>query len=256
MKENLSELIFVLDRSGSMSFIADDAIGGFNAFLESQKKIPGEAKLSLVLFDHEYQMIYNGVDIQKVEPLDDKTYIARGTTALCDAIGRTIDDVGKRLSETPEEERPSKVLVAILTDGLENASHDYERAKINYMITHQTEKYSWQFLFLAANQDAITEGLSLGIGATNSMNFCCDTAEGNAYAYNTLSCAASMYRCTGKMGDIKDIAADADPLDLAGVPSRGSFKQGGSDLGGGPIPTGDPKDVVVIPRVDGNKDKA
>ena len=250
MKDNLTELVFILDRSGSMCGISDDAIGGFNAFLASQKKIPGEAKLSLVLFDHEYQMVYNGRDIQDVEPLDDKTYVPRGTTALLDALGRTIDDIGRRLSETPEEERPSKVLVAILTDGLENASYRFERAKINSMIIHQTDKYSWQFLFLAANQDAITEGLNLGIHATNSMNFCCDTAEGNAHAYNTLSCAASMYRCTGSIGDIKDIDADADPL----APSRGSFKSGGSDLGGQRV-VGDPKDVITILPVGSITDK-
>jgi uncharacterized protein YegL len=205
MKDNLTELVFILDRSGSMASMSHEAIGGFNAFLEAQKKVPGDAKLSLVLFDHEYTMVHNGKDIKTVEPLDDKTYTPRGTTALLDAIGRTVDDVGKRLHDTLEEDRPSKVLVAILTDGLENASHEYEKTKINSMISHQTDKYSWQFLFLAANQDAIAEGLSLGIQANNSMTYCADTAIGNQAAYATLSCAATMYRCTGNMGDIKNI---------------------------------------------------
>jgi uncharacterized protein YegL len=121
MKENLTELVFILDRSGSMGTMAKEAIGGFNAFLEEQKKLPGEAKLTLALFDHQYSLVCNGKDIKDVEPLDDKTYVPRGTTALLDAIGRTIDDVGSRLSATTEAERPSKILVAILTDGQENA---------------------------------------------------------------------------------------------------------------------------------------
>lgn len=201
MKDNLTELIFILDRSGSMSSMTQEAIGGFNAFLEEQKKAPGEANLTLVLFDHEYSVVHNGRNIKTCECLDDKTYVPRGTTALLDAVGRTIDDVGKRLAATPESERPSKVLVAILTDGLENASRDYQRAKINEMISHQTNKYSWQFLFLAANQDAIAEGISLGIRKDFTMTYAANSA-GTKHAFDAISCSTTAYRSAGKISGI------------------------------------------------------
>jgi hypothetical protein len=172
MKEGVTELVFVLDRSGSMELMRDEAIGGFNAFLEEQKKLPGEAKLTLALFDNQYDLVCNGKDIKCVEPLDEHTYVPRGTTALLDAIGRTVADVGRRLNDTPECDRPSKVLVAILTDGMENASNDYTKDKISEVISHQRGKYSWEFMFLAANQDAIAEGTSLGISAGLSYNYC------------------------------------------------------------------------------------
>lgn len=176
MKKDSAEIVFILDRSGSMGSMAQEAISGFNAFLEDQKKLPGEARLTLVLFDHEYTLVYGGKDIKSAEPLCDHTYVPRGCTALLDSIGRTIDDVGKRLNEMAEEERPGKVLVAILTDGLENASSDFTKAKISEMISHQREKYAWEFVFLAANQDAISEAAKIGINANLSMNYCCDSA--------------------------------------------------------------------------------
>jgi len=202
MKDNLTELVFILDRSGSMSSMKDEAIGGFNAFLEEQQKLSGEAKLTLVLFDHEYTLVCNGKDIKCVEPLCDKTYCPRGTTALLDAIGRTVDDVGKRLAGTPECERPNKVLVAILTDGLENASKDYVKSKISNMITHQREKYLWEFMFLAANQDAIAEGESLGISKGLSFNYCCDSI-GTTKAFDSLTRCSSQYRSTGTIDPSK-----------------------------------------------------
>jgi uncharacterized protein YegL len=193
MKEGLTELVFILDRSGSMSGMANEALNGFNSFLEEQKKLSGEANLTLVLFDHEYTLIHNGRNIKEVEPLTTSVYSARGTTALLDAVGRTMDDVGKRLSATPEENRPDKVLVAILTDGHENASKDYAKNKINEMILHQKDKYSWQFLFLAANQDAFTEGAKIGVNYNQSMNYTMDAA-GFAKSFNTLNASAKVYR--------------------------------------------------------------
>src|SRR3990167_9926770 len=143
MTNEVTELVFILDRSGSMGSMCDEAIGGFNAFLEEQKKLPGEAKLTLCLFDHEYQLIHNGKDIKTVEPLSKDTYTPRGTTALLDAVGRTLDDVGKRITDThtcnacgTTGKKPTKVLIAVLTDGLENASRDYKKTKINEMIEH------------------------------------------------------------------------------------------------------------------------
>ncbi len=206
MKENLTELVFILDRSGSMTSMVDEAIGGFNSFLEEQKKLPGEAKLTVVLFDHEYTLLCNGQDIKCVEPLTSKTYVARGTTALLDAVGRTIDDVGKRLAATPEDQRPGKVLVAILTDGQENASRDYKKHKIKEMIGHQTGKYSWQFLFLAANQDAFAEAAQLGISLQNTSGY--DYSKiGTMDAFQAVSYNTSAYRSRGVMDNLSDVMA-------------------------------------------------
>ena len=171
MKDNLSDIICILDRSGSMESIRSDAIGGFNTFLADQKQQPGEAYFTLVLFNHDYLLVHDHVPIAQAKPLDGRTYQPQGTTALLDAVGRTIDDVGNRLSGTPEPERPSKVIVAILTDGLENASKDYSRDRVAQMIKHQQEKYSWEFIFLAANQDAIATAREISIAAKDAMTF-------------------------------------------------------------------------------------
>ncbi|WP_205544195.1 vWA domain-containing protein [Rubrobacter indicoceani] len=171
MKKDLTEIVCVLDRSGSMEAIRSDAVGGFNGFLDDQKREPGEARLTLVLFDHCYKLVHDGVDIHSVPALAENSYAPRGTTALLDAIGRTIDDVGDRLRRTPENRRPSRVVVSILTDGLENASRDYSNARVSEMIQHQQEKYGWEFIFLAANQDAISTAKSVSIEPQNSFAF-------------------------------------------------------------------------------------
>jgi hypothetical protein len=171
MRPDLTEIAFVLDRSGSMHSIAGDAIGGFNTFLAQQQAQPGAARLTLVLFDHEYLVAHDNVDIHSVPLLDDHTYVPRGMTALYDAVGRTIDAAGIRLSTTPEAERPGKVIVAILTDGMENASRDYNNRRVADMIRHQQEKYSWEFIFLAANQDAMATAGTLAIQAKDAIAF-------------------------------------------------------------------------------------
>ena len=151
--------------------MAKEAIGGFNGFLESHQKVSGDAKLRLVLFDHEYIVAHDGRLIKDVPKLDDHSYVPRGTTALLDAIGRTINTIGERLDKTSEPERPGKVIVAILTDGLENASQEFSRRQIHEMITHQREVYNWEFIFLGANQDAIHAGAQIGIPAANAVTF-------------------------------------------------------------------------------------
>ena len=166
-----TEIICVIDRSGSMSAIKDDAIGGFNAFVESQKQVAGTASLTLILFDHEYKLLFQNRDLHAVEPLTKKTFVPRGQTALFDAVGRAIEEVGGRLSAMPEEERPEKVLVCILTDGAENDSRRYSREMIRQMIDHQRSRYSWEFAFLAANQDAFAEAESVGIGRSMTASF-------------------------------------------------------------------------------------
>ena len=170
-KQNFSEIICIVDRSGSMSSIKEDAIGGFNTFLAGQKKVEGDANLTLVLFDHEYLLIHDAVPLGDVSDLDETTFEPRGMTAMNDAIGRTIDDVGARLAKTAEDLRPEKVIVAILTDGMENASKDYTKRKIAGMIEHQTNKYNWEFFFLAANMDTMKEAASLNIHAGNTVAF-------------------------------------------------------------------------------------
>lgn len=176
MKDQHVEIACIVDRSGSMQSIASDAVGGFNTFLEGQKSEPGDVRFTLVLFDHEYDVVHNAVDIRNVPPLDAATYRPRGTTALLDAVGRTIDDVGNRLASHPERERPGAVIIAILTDGLENASRDYDYEKVSKMISHQKEKYAWEFVFLAANQDAISNAARMSIGAQDAYSFNADAA--------------------------------------------------------------------------------
>jgi hypothetical protein len=153
-----------------------------------------------VLFDHEYDRVLDGVPIENVPPLDNQSYVPRGTTALLDAIGRTVDDVGKRLAQTPEAERPGKVIVAILTDGLENASKDYTCPRIAQMIEHQQNVYSWEFVFLAANQDAIATANTLAIPAANAMNFAA-TGAGTRQGFADLNDSVAFLRRKGRGGD-------------------------------------------------------
>ncbi|MEL7168920.1 MAG: vWA domain-containing protein [Bacteroidota bacterium] len=193
MNNALTELVCVIDRSGSMQSIRDDAIGGFNAFLDSQKQGEGDARLTLVFFNHEYGLVHNAAPIESVDPLTTETFVPRGNTALLDAVGRTIDDVGARLAEAPEAERPGTVLVCILTDGLENASSDYTRDRVKSMIEHQQSKYGWEFQFLAANQDAFAEAGSIGIAPVNAMPFVAN-AEGTKAAFAQVSARATKAR--------------------------------------------------------------
>lgn len=171
MRENLTEMVFVLDRSGSMSGLAADTIGGFNELIEKQKKIEGDAYVTTVLFDHEYEVLHDHVALEEVAPLTDKEYFARGSTALLDAVGRTIDAVGARLAAAPEDERPEHVVFVITTDGRENSSREYTAQRVRGMIEHQQQKYSWQFVFLGANMDAVSEARNLGISAKYAADF-------------------------------------------------------------------------------------
>jgi uncharacterized protein YegL len=225
MDKQLTEIACVIDRSGSMESLCKEAIGGFNTFLDQQKAFPGKAKLTLVLFDHEYLVPCDHVDIQNVRPLDESTYEPRGTTAMLDAIGRTIDDVGRRLATTPEAERPGKVIVTILTDGIENASKDYTQAKVSKMIAHQQEKYGWQFLFLAANQDAIANARDLSIGAQDAVNFDA-TGDGVREAFAMQGYAVSCSRAGGRSGISKlvDVPSGLRTTKLAKRRKRGKTK--------------------------------
>lgn len=168
MNQNLVEIAFILDRSGSMESLKEQAITGFNHFLADQLNHPGAARLTLVLFDDEYLVPVEARPLREVPALDASTYVPRSSTALLDAIGQTIDRLGQRLANTPGPERPGQVIVAILTDGLENASVRYKWEDIAGRIRHQREKYNWQFLFLGANQDAIGTAARMHIDRFNA----------------------------------------------------------------------------------------
>jgi uncharacterized protein YegL len=192
-KPNSSEIVFVIDRSGSMSSISGDMEGGFNEFIKQQKEVQGECKVTLVQFDDSYDVLYSGTLLENVPPLKLEP---RGSTALLDAVGRTIHDTGVRLAAMNECDRPSQVLFVIITDGHENASREYKREKVFDMITHQREKYSWEFVFLGANQDAIATATSIGISATNSVTYD-QNSIGTKTIMSGLSSNVKAYRSVG-----------------------------------------------------------
>lgn len=178
------EIVFILDNSGSMMAVRNDAIGGFNSFLADQKAVPGEASMTLVLFNYNVTTLYDAVPLEDARALTVSTYQPGGFTALLDAIGITFTNVGKRLEGL--ERKPDKVIVAILTDGQENASREYTHKQVADMIKHQQEKYSWEVIFLAANQDAFLVGESLNIKADNTSNYVA-SKSGTRDAYRLMS---------------------------------------------------------------------
>ena len=194
MKKNLTEIVFILDRSGSMAGLEDDTIGGFNAMIEKQRKEAGEALVSTVLFDHETEVIHDRVDIRRIEPITRKEYYVRGSTALLDAVGGAIHHIGNVHKYAREEDRPEKTLFVITTDGMENASHKYSYARLKAMIERQKEKYGWEFLFLGANIDAAKEAARFGIGADRAANYHADS-KGTNVIYETVSEAITQVRC-------------------------------------------------------------
>ena len=176
MKKNLTEIVFVLDRSGSMSGLEKDTIGGFNSMIEKQRKEEGEALVSTVLFDHLTEVIMDRVPIKEVEPLTEDDYIPRGTTALIDALGGAIHHIGNVHKYARDEDRPEHTLFVITTDGMENASHHYSSDDVKRMIKRQTELYGWEFLFLGANIDAVETARSYGIDEMHAASYVSDSA--------------------------------------------------------------------------------
>ncbi len=174
MNKNYTEIAFVLDRSGSMQSCRDAALEGFNHFLREQQAVEGLARLTLVLFDDEYLVPFRSLPVAEIVPLTTDTYLPRASTALLDAIAQTILELGEQLAALPEAERPAQVIVAVLTDGLENASRNYTWAQVAQLIRQQTEQYRWTFLFLGANQDAIATAAQLSIAAANAANYVAD----------------------------------------------------------------------------------
>ena len=193
MRKNMTEIVFILDRSGSMSGLETDTIGGFNSMIEKQKKENGEALISTVLFDNVSEVIHDRVPVQKVEPMTDRDYSVRGCTALLDAIGGAIHHIGNVHKYARNEDVPEHTLFVITTDGMENASRRYDSEKVKKMIERQKEKYGWEFLFLGANIDAAKEAARFGIGADRSVNYKCDEA-GTALNYEVISEAVCSVR--------------------------------------------------------------
>lgn len=186
-----TQIICILDRSGSMSSIIDDSIGGFNQFLKEQKELPDEATLTVALFDNQYELLYDNIDIKDVKDITRKEWSPRGMTALYDAIGKTINDV-KANHDKLGVEAPAKVLVCIITDGHENASKEYKLNDIQKLIS-DCEKNDWNFIYLAANQDAFDVGTSFGVSAGNTYTYT-TTTDGIYDMSTTLSGAAVSYR--------------------------------------------------------------
>ena len=193
MKKNLTELVFILDRSGSMAGLENDTIGGFNAMIEKQRNEPGEALVSTVLFDNSSDVIHDRVDIQKIEPMTRDTYYVRGCTALLDAVGGAIHHIGNVHKYAREEDRPEKTLFVITTDGMENASRKYSYDRLKTMIERQKGKYGWEFLFLGANIDAAREAARFGIDADRAANYHADHI-GTGLVYETVSEAICQVR--------------------------------------------------------------
>ena len=175
MKKNLTELVFILDRSGSMAGLEADTIGGFNAMIEKQRGEPGEAVISTVLFDNETEVIHDRIPLDRVPRLTEKEYYVRGCTALLDAVGGAIHHIGNVHKYAREEDRPEKTLFVITTDGMENASRRYTYNKVKAMIERQREKYGWEFLFLGANIDAAREAARFGIRADCAADYHADS---------------------------------------------------------------------------------
>lgn len=193
MRKGLTEVVFILDRSGSMSGLEADTIGGFNSMIAKQKKEEGEAYISTVLFDDTCEVLYDRVPVNKVEPMNDNQYYVRGCTALLDAIGGAIHHIGNVHKYAREEDRPEKTLFIITTDGMENASRQYSYEKVKEMVARQKEKYGWEFLFLGANIDAIDVAGKFGIDSNRALNYVSDH-KGTQLNYEVLNKTVSEFR--------------------------------------------------------------
>ena len=193
MKKNLTEIVFILDRSGSMAGLEDDTIGGFNGMIEKQKQEQGDAYVSTILFDNYSEVVHDRVDIRNVPPMTRKEYYVRGCTALLDAVGKAIHHIGNVQKYAREEDRPEKTLFIITTDGMENASREYTYDRVRRMIEYEKEKYGWEFLFLGANIDATSEAARFGISEDRAANYHADR-EGTAVVYEAMSEAVCSVR--------------------------------------------------------------
>lgn len=214
MKKDYTKIVFIVDRSGSMASIAKDIIGGYNKFIADQKALKhGTCDVSFYQFDTLYEAVYENTPIDFVKDLDDKTFVPRGGTALLDAVGTTIKNVGSHLAKLQESERPEKVLVVIITDGEENSSHSYNWDQVKKSVEHQNKVYNWQFTYIGANQDAWSVGANLGIAQAASLTYAANS-KGSANMFASLSNNTTMYRsvvnCKNFTYDQSDIDKQKD----------------------------------------------
>lgn len=186
MKNNITELVFILDRSGSMAGLESDTIGGFNSLIEKQRKQDGECYVSTIIFDHVSEVLHDRVKLSEINKLTENDYTVRGATALIDAIGGAIHHIGNVHKYARPEDVPEHTMFVIMTDGMENASRRYSRDKVKRMIEHEKEKYGWEFLFIGANIDSVETARHFGIGADRSVNYHADS-QGTAVVFETVS---------------------------------------------------------------------
>lgn len=198
MKKGLTEVVFILDRSGSMGGLEADTIGGYNAMLEKQRKGEGEVVISTVLFDDKVEVLHDRLPIEKIEKMTDEEYYVRGCTALLDAFGGAIKHIGGIHKAMKEEERPEHTIFVVTTDGMENASRKYSYDKVKKMVEKKTNKNGWEFMFLGANMDAVSEGAKLGIRKERATQYCCDSV-GTAVNFKAVSNALFKVRECGAM---------------------------------------------------------
>lgn len=191
MKNGLTEIIFIIDKSGSMQPLIDDTIGGFNGFVEEQKAVDGEARLTTILFNERSMKLHDSIDVREVRPLDRTAYTVSGGTAMLDAIGEAINNVQQRIDNTLEDYRPEHIICVITTDGQENASRHFTKDQLQKMIDHQTKDHGWEFIFLGANMDAVHEAASIGI--MNSATYFADSV-GTRTVYDAVDYAVKSVR--------------------------------------------------------------
>ena len=200
MTKKLTELIFILDKSGSMAGLESDTIGGYNAMLTKQKAIEGPCRITTALFDNRYQLLHDRIDIQAVSPLTDKDYQAGGTTALLDAMGQTLHKIINVQKKTDPDYRADQVIVVVITDGQENASREYSPDMIKKMVETQQKDYGWEFIFLGANIDAIVTAGAFGIAPDRAMDYLADS-QGTELNYQVLSQSIGSFRKTGRLDE-------------------------------------------------------
>lgn len=195
MKKGLTELVFILDRSGSMAGLESDTIGGFNSMLKKQQDIEGDCHITTVLFDHNYELLHDRIDIKAVNPMTDKEYWVRGSTALLDAIGTTINKISNAQKNTAEEYHAEKVMFVIITDGAENASQEYSSVKVKTMIETQKDS-DWEFIFLGANIDAVETAGTYGIDANRAVDYLADS-QGTELNFRVMADTVATFRNEG-----------------------------------------------------------
>ena len=219
MRKGLTEIVFILDRSGSMSGLETDTIGGFNSLIEKQREEEGEAYISTILFDDVSEVLYDRKELNQIQPLTKKDYYVRGCTALLDAVGGAIHHIGNVHKYARDEDRPEKTLFIITTDGQENSSKRYSYKQVKHMVERQKERYGWEFLFLGANIDAAAEAERFGIRRERAVNYLADS-EGTAVNYRALSKAVSKVRRCASFACMDEALSDWDEDICADYNSR------------------------------------